>query len=191
MCFFHPSAFFSPLAAGLSTCSRLRGTQGARPDPIRKIGARPRSVARALGVESGTSARGSIPSTQSHPGPRKPTYRLKECPTGYACCAGFWWRLALWMPAHPSCSCSSARVRAAVSSCSSTCSSPRVLVSARVLECSSCSSVGGQVFVVHVLECSSARVHDCPWCSSAHVLVLVRVPECSRARARVRALERW
>ena len=32
------------------------------------------SVAHALGVESGTSARGAIPSTQSHPGPCKPTY---------------------------------------------------------------------------------------------------------------------
>ena len=35
----------------------------ARPDAIRKFGPRPRSVARALGVQSGTSARGDIPST--------------------------------------------------------------------------------------------------------------------------------
>ena len=54
MCFLHTSAFFSLLAAGLSSCSRLRGTQGARPDPIRKFEPRPRSVAHALGVESGT-----------------------------------------------------------------------------------------------------------------------------------------
>ena len=63
MCFFHPSAFFSLPAAGLSSCSRLRGTQGARPDPIRKFGFWPTSVARALEVQSGTSARGGIPST--------------------------------------------------------------------------------------------------------------------------------
>ena len=51
MCFFHPSAFFSLPAAGLSSCSRLRGTQGAHPDPIRKFGPRPRSVARDLGLK--------------------------------------------------------------------------------------------------------------------------------------------
>ena len=63
MCFFYPSAFFSLPAAGLSSCSRLRGTQGARPDPIRKFGPRPKSAARALGVERGTPARGGMPST--------------------------------------------------------------------------------------------------------------------------------
>ena len=36
--FFHPSAFFCLPAAGVSSCSRLHGTQGARPDPIRKLG---------------------------------------------------------------------------------------------------------------------------------------------------------
>ena len=36
--FFWPFAFFSLPAAGLSSCSRLRGTQGARPDPARKVG---------------------------------------------------------------------------------------------------------------------------------------------------------
>ena len=89
MCFFHPSAFFYLLSAGLSSCSWLRGTQGAHPDPIRKFGPRPRSVARAVGVESGTSAGGGIPSTYSHPGPCKPTRtkyiinRLKKCPTSH------------------------------------------------------------------------------------------------------------
>ena len=63
MCFFGPSAFLSLSAAGLSSCSRLRGTLGARPDPLRKFGLWPRSVARALGVQSGKSARGGIPST--------------------------------------------------------------------------------------------------------------------------------
>ena len=63
MRFFFTSAFFSLPAAGLSLCSRLRGTQGARPDPVRKFGPRPRSVARALGVQSGKSAPGGIPST--------------------------------------------------------------------------------------------------------------------------------
>ena len=64
--FIYINVFFSPIgifffpATGLSSCSRLRGTQGARPDPIGKFGPRPRSVARVLGV---TPARGSIPST--------------------------------------------------------------------------------------------------------------------------------
>ena len=65
----HINVFFSPFGIyfssgrGLSSCSRLRGTQRARPDPIRKFGPRPRSVARALGAERGTPARGGIPST--------------------------------------------------------------------------------------------------------------------------------
>ena len=79
--FFGPSEFFSLPAPGLSSCSRLCGTQGARSDPKRNFERWPLSVARAAGVESGTSARGGIPSTQSHPGPCKPTCRLKECPT--------------------------------------------------------------------------------------------------------------
>ena len=58
-----PSALFSLPAAGLFSCPRLRGTQGALPDPLRKFGMWPRSVARALGVERGTPARGGIPST--------------------------------------------------------------------------------------------------------------------------------
>ena len=58
-----PSASFPLPTEGLSSCSRLRGTQGARPDPARKFGPSPRSVARALGVQSGKSAREGIPST--------------------------------------------------------------------------------------------------------------------------------
>ena len=50
-------------AAGLSSCSRLRGTQGAHPDPARNVGPWPRFVARALGVQSRRAARGGIPST--------------------------------------------------------------------------------------------------------------------------------
>ena len=50
MCFFGPSAFFALPVAGLSSCSRLRGTQGARPDLARKVCPWPRSVARDLGV---------------------------------------------------------------------------------------------------------------------------------------------
>ena len=63
MCFFGPSAFFSLPAAGFSSCSRLCRTQGARPDPARKFGLWPRSVSRALGVQSCNSAQGGIPST--------------------------------------------------------------------------------------------------------------------------------
>ena len=53
-CSLGPLAFLSLPAAGLFSCSRLRGTQGARPDPVRKFGPWPRSVARALAVESRT-----------------------------------------------------------------------------------------------------------------------------------------
>ena len=63
VCFFGPSAFFSLPAAGISSCSRLRGTQRARLDSARKFGPWPRSVARALGVQSRKSARGGIPTT--------------------------------------------------------------------------------------------------------------------------------
>ena len=38
MCSNHPSAFFSLSSANLSSCPRLRGTQGARPDPIHNLG---------------------------------------------------------------------------------------------------------------------------------------------------------
>ena len=65
MYFFGSLAFFALLAVGLSSCSRLRGTQGARPDPACKFGPWPRSMARALGVRSRKSARGGIPSTYS------------------------------------------------------------------------------------------------------------------------------
>ena len=82
--FFWPfGIIFSLPAAGLSSCSRLRGTQGAHPDPACKFGPWPRSVARALGVQSGKSARGRIPSTYSDPSLCKLTYRLKECPTSH------------------------------------------------------------------------------------------------------------
>ena len=55
--------FFSLPAAGLFSCSWLRGTQGAHPDPARMFGPWPRSAAHALGVPSGKSPRGGIPST--------------------------------------------------------------------------------------------------------------------------------
>ena len=37
MCFFGTSAFLSLSAAGLFSCSRLRGTQGARPDTTAQV----------------------------------------------------------------------------------------------------------------------------------------------------------
>ena len=79
MCFFGPSAFCFSFGCGFLSCSRLRGTQGARPDPVRTLRSWPGSVARAFAVQSRTSPRGGIPSTYSHPGPCKPTYRLKKC----------------------------------------------------------------------------------------------------------------
>ena len=63
MCFFAPSLFVSLPAPGLSSCSRLHRMQGARPDPARNFEPWPRFVARALGVQSGKSTRGGIPST--------------------------------------------------------------------------------------------------------------------------------
>ena len=71
--FFGPSTLFALPAAGLSSCSRLRGTQGARPDPLRKFGPWPRSVARAPGVQRGTPARGGILRTVEPSRPMQPT----------------------------------------------------------------------------------------------------------------------
>ena len=51
--------------------------------PRRRCGPWPTPVARALGVQNSNSPRGGITSTLSHPGPCKPTYRLKECPTAH------------------------------------------------------------------------------------------------------------
>ena len=62
-CVFSRFGIFSSSGHGSFLVLSARGTQGARPDPIRKFGPRPRSAARALGVESGKSARGGIPST--------------------------------------------------------------------------------------------------------------------------------
>ena len=61
--FFWHFGIFSLPAAGLVSCSLLRGTQGARPDTGCKRGPWPWSAARALVVQSGTSPRGGIPST--------------------------------------------------------------------------------------------------------------------------------
>ena len=83
MCFFGTSAFFSLPAAGLSSCSRLRGMQGARRVAVRTFGPWPRSVTRALGVQSDKSPQQAIPRMQSHPGSCKPTNRLKQCPTAH------------------------------------------------------------------------------------------------------------
>ena len=63
MCFFGPSALFSLPAAGLYSCSRLRGTQGARPDPTRKFGPWPRSVHVLRGSKVASPLGGGIPST--------------------------------------------------------------------------------------------------------------------------------
>ena len=49
---FCASPSFSLPAAGLFSCSRPRGTQGARVYTRLRFGPRPRSVARALGVQS-------------------------------------------------------------------------------------------------------------------------------------------
>ena len=56
MCFFRSLGISSLLATGRFSCSRLRCTRGARPDPARKCEPWQWSVARALGVQSGKSA---------------------------------------------------------------------------------------------------------------------------------------
>ena len=95
MCFLARRHFFNVPSAGRFSFSRIRGTQGARPDPARKFRPRPRSMAHALGVQSGKSPRGGTPSTYSHPGPCKPTCIIpgpvvyfnlwvKKCPTAHA-----------------------------------------------------------------------------------------------------------
>ena len=63
MYFFGPSALFTLPAAGLTSFSRLHGKQGARPDSARKVAPWPRSVARALAVQSGKSAMEGIASS--------------------------------------------------------------------------------------------------------------------------------
>ena len=114
------SAFFSLPVAGLFSCSRLRSTQRARPNTTAQVWA----LAEVRGTCSGFKVAkigkhpgGGIPRTYSHPGPCKPTYRLKKCPPGCACRSQFCWRLALC----PSRACA------------------RVLVLALALECPSCS----------------------------------------------------
>ena len=65
---FRPLGIFSLPAAGLPSCSRLRGTQGARPDPACTFGPWPRSVAPAGGSKS------HIPTGRhsEHVGPSRP-----------------------------------------------------------------------------------------------------------------------
>ena len=88
MCFFRPSAFFALTTEGPASCSGHCATQRARPDPIRKFGSWPRSVAHALWVQSGKSARGGIcarRAIQAHANPRTLYLinRLKKCPTSH------------------------------------------------------------------------------------------------------------
>ena len=83
MCLFALRSSFSRPAAGLSSCSGLRGTQGARQDPTHKFGRWPRSVPRAPGIQSRRSPPRGIPSTWSLPAACKPTYRLNKLPTAH------------------------------------------------------------------------------------------------------------
>ena len=75
---------FSIPTAGLFSCSQLRGTQGARPTTTAQVWA----LAEVRGKCSGgsksqvTTGRHSEHVQPSRP-PRKPTYRLKECPTAH------------------------------------------------------------------------------------------------------------
>ena len=74
MCFLYTSAFFYLPAAGLFSCPRLRGTQGARPNTTAQVW--------ALAEVRDTYSRGSktqsshgeaFRARKSHPGPCKPT----------------------------------------------------------------------------------------------------------------------
>ena len=62
MCFVTLRHFFSSGRGSFLVLS-APWPAGSRPDSMRKFGPQPRFVARALGVESGTSSRGGIPST--------------------------------------------------------------------------------------------------------------------------------
>ena len=81
--FFSTSAFFSLPAAGLFSCSRLRGTQ----EPRRNTRAQVWALADVRGMCSGGSKSQDLTGRHSeHVGPSrpcKPTYRLTECPTAH------------------------------------------------------------------------------------------------------------
>ena len=79
--FFITSACFRLPPAGIFSYSRFRGTLGARRNTTAQVWTWPTSVARALEIHNCMFPRGGIPSTWGRPGPCKPTYRFKECPT--------------------------------------------------------------------------------------------------------------
>ena len=124
-----PSAFFSLPAAGLSSCSRLRSTQRARPDPLRKFGPWPGSVAQAIRVQNGKSARGGFRARTAIQAHANPWSVFFKCPTGCAC------RSEILLTARTDCLptsrlCSKARSRARVHlvlmlECSCSCSRAR------------------------------------------------------------------
>ena len=82
MCFFGTSAFFSLPAAGLFSCSRLRGTHGGRPDTRAQVWA----LAEVRGTCSGGS-KWQVPSGRDseHVEPSRPmqTYVRNTCDTFY------------------------------------------------------------------------------------------------------------
>ena len=65
------SAFFWSSARGSFSCSRLRGTQEARVNTGCNCGPWPRSVARALGVQSGENWETTTGSVSNHLEPRR------------------------------------------------------------------------------------------------------------------------
>ena len=77
MCFFGPSAFISLPAAGPFTCSWLRGTQGARPDTVRKFEPWPRSGSKSR-VPSERNSEQEEPSR-----PLQTHVPVKRMPGGY------------------------------------------------------------------------------------------------------------
>ena len=139
MCFFCTSAFFSLPAASLFPCSRLRGTQGARPNTKAQVWALAEirvtcsggSKSRKLASNHGGAFRARR-AIQAHANPHL------QMPDGLR----MLFRILLTARTDclpTSCSCSSARSRA------------RVLE--LVLECTSCSCSRARARVL-VLECS-------------------------------------
>ena len=85
MCFFGTFAFFSLPAAGLFSCSRLRGTQGARRNTTAQVWALADVRGTCSGGPKSQVPRGRLSEHVGPSRPLQPTYRLKKCPTTHSC----------------------------------------------------------------------------------------------------------
>ena len=79
MCFFCTSTFFALPAAGLFSCSRLRGTQGARPNTTAQVWA----LAEVRGTCSGGSTTGRHSEHVEPSTPVQTHVQVKEISDGF------------------------------------------------------------------------------------------------------------